>query len=112
MSASFQRAFVRLHRGNFSLSIDQKFLGANLYFVLEFEPVVTGAGLDARPTGGAIGRMPVHPALLPVFLRLFEPTITGLSQPLECIQKVKSVTITPDDATLQWPGTGIQHVIP
>lgn len=112
MSASFQRAFVKLNRGNFSLSIDQKFLGANLYFVLEFEPLVTGAGLDARPTGGAIGRMPVHPALLPVFLRLFEPTITGLSQPLECIQKAKSVTITPDDATLQWPGTGIQHVIP
>ncbi|MCX6969327.1 MAG: hypothetical protein NTV93_04115 [Verrucomicrobia bacterium] len=112
MSASFQRAFVKLHRRNFSLSIDQKFLGANLYFVLEFEPVVAGSGLDARPTGGAIGRMPVHPVLLPVFLRLFEPTIAGLSQPLECIKKAKSVTITPDDATLQWPGTGIQHVIP
>ncbi len=112
MSAIFQRAFVNLHHGNFSLSIDQKFLGTNLYFVMEFEPVVTGSGLSARPTGGAIGRMPVHPALLPVFLRLFEPTITGLSQPLECIKKAKSVTITPDDATLQWPGTGIQHIIP
>ena len=112
MSASFKRAFVKLHRGNFSLLIDQKFLGTNLYFVMEFEPLATAAGLDARPTGGAIGRLPIHPALIPVFLRLFEPTITGLSQPLGCIKKAKSVTITPDDATFQWPGTGIQHVIP
>ena len=112
MSASFQRAFVKLHRGNFCLAIEQKFLGTSLYFALDLEPVSTGSGLDARPTGGAIGRLPVHPALIPVFLRLFQPAITGMSQPLGLLKNAKSVTITPDDATLQWPGTGIQHVIP
>ena len=106
MSARFQRAFVNLHKGSFALSIEQKFLGTDLYFLLEFEPAVTESGLRAKPTGGAIGRLPVHPALAPVFLRLFEPTIAGLSQPLELLKKAKSVTITPDAATLQWPGTG------
>lgn len=106
LSARFQRAFVKLRKGSFALCIDQKFMNTNLYFLLEIQPVVTSAGLDAKPVGGAIGRLPVHPALLPVFLRLFEPTITGLSQPLGLLKKAKSVTITPDDATLQWPGTG------
>ena len=106
LSARFQRAFVKLSKGSFSLFIDQKFLGTHLYFVLALEPDSTKSGLEARATGGAIGRMPVHPVLMPAFLRLFQPTIAGLSQPLELLKKAKAVTITPDDATLQWPGTG------
>jgi len=106
LSARFQRAFVKLNKGSFALCIDQKFFGAHLYFLLDLKPEITASGLGAKPAGGAIGRMPVHPALLPVFLRLFKPAITGLSQPLELLKKAKSVTITPDDATLKWPGTG------
>jgi len=105
MSARFQRAFVQLKKGSFALCVDQKFFGTHLYFLLDLEPEITASGLGAKPAGGAVGRMPVHPALMPVFLRLFEPVITGLSQPLELLKKVNSVTITPGDATLQWPGT-------
>ncbi|MEI8310858.1 MAG: hypothetical protein WCH98_08890, partial [Verrucomicrobiota bacterium] len=97
---------VKLHKGSLMLCIDQKFLGANLYFLLDLEPEQAGSGMGVRPTGGGIGRMPVHPILMPVFLRLFAPAIAGVSQPLELLKKAKSVTITPDDATLQWPGTG------
>jgi len=106
LSARFQRAFIKLKKGSFALCVDQKFFGTHLYFLLDFDPVTSASGLGAKPVGGAIGRMPIHPALMPVFLRLFEPAITGLAQPLELLKKAKSVTITPDDATLQWPGTG------
>lgn len=106
LSARFQRAFVKLNKGSFALCIDQKFLGAHLYIMLALQPESAGSGLRAKATGGSIGRMPVHPALMPVFLRLFQPTITGLSQPLELLKKAKSVAITPDAATFQWPGTG------
>lgn len=106
LSARFQRAFVKLHKGNLTLYVDQKFLGADLYFFLDLEPENAGAGLKVKPTGGGVGRLPVHPLLMPVFLRLFEPTITGLSQPLEFLKKAKSAALTPDAATLQWPGTG------
>ena len=106
MSARFQRAFVKLHKGSLTLYIDQKFIGADLYFFLNLEPEKAGPGVGVRPTGGGIGRLPVHPLLVPAFLRLFAPVISGVSQPLEFLKKAKSVTITPDDATLQWPGTG------
>ena len=106
MSARFQRAFVKLDKGSFALCIDQKFFDAHLYFVLDLEPQGTGAGLGVKTIGGAIGRMPLHPALMPVFLRLFEPTVAGLYQPLGFLKKAKSATITPEAATIQWPGTG------
>ncbi|MFZ4776504.1 MAG: hypothetical protein ACOYM3_14120 [Terrimicrobiaceae bacterium] len=106
MNAEFQRAFVLFEAGSFQLGIDQKFLGQHLYLLLNIRPESTDSGLAATLAGGSIGRMPVHPALVPVFLRLFEPTITGLSQPIELLKRVKSVTITPEDATLKWPGTG------
>jgi hypothetical protein len=106
LSARFQRAFVKLHKGNLTLYVEQKFLGADLYFLLDLEPEIADSALGVRPTGGGVGRLPVHPVLMPVFLRLFEPTIAGLSQPLEFLKKAKSVAITPDDATLQWPCTG------
>jgi len=106
LNAEFQRAFIRLNSGNFDLGIDQKFLGQHLYLILNILPESTESGLGATLTGGSIGRLPVHPSLFPVFLWFFEPTITGLSQPLELLKKVKSVTVTPEDATLKWPGTG------
>ncbi|MEI6493167.1 MAG: hypothetical protein WCO94_11515 [Verrucomicrobiota bacterium] len=106
ISARFQRAFVNLHKGSFTLYVDQKFLGVNLYFILDLEPEKSGAGLGAKPTGGGIGRLPVHPVLMPAFLKLFEPVLAGLSQPLKILRTANSVTITPEDATFQWPGTG------
>ena len=106
MGARFERAFVKLNKGSFVLGIDQKFLGADLYFLLDLDPQITEAGLGVKPTGGSIGRVPVHPALMSAFLRLFEPVTVGLFQPLELLRKANSVTITLDDATLKWPGTG------
>jgi hypothetical protein len=104
-TAAFQRAFVRLKAGGGSLGIDQLFLGRNFYFLLDLQPESSNGRLAAKPIGGSIGRMPIHPALIPVFIRLFEPTIGALSQPLELVNRAQSVTITPDDAALQWPGT-------
>jgi hypothetical protein len=108
LTPSFQRAFISLRAGDFSLGIEQLFLGRHLYFVLDAVPTLTAGHLGAKATGGAIGRLPVHPLLVPLFLRLFEPTLGGLSQPAGFLTQAKSVTLTPDDATLEWPGTGTQ----
>jgi hypothetical protein len=106
LRARFQRAFVRLHSGSFDFCVEQGFLGIDLVLLLHLEPEDSGTGMAAKPTGAAFGRLPVHPMLIPAFVRLFEPTLEGLSRPLEILRQAKSVKITPDDATLQWPGTG------
>jgi hypothetical protein len=106
LSVRFKRCLVLLHEGSFSLAIEQQFLGASLYFVLNLEPVSTGSGCEVKQLGGAIGRLPIHPSLLPTFLRLFQPTLDGLAEPIAILSHAKSVTVTPSDATLQWSGTG------
>lgn len=106
VTVEFQRAFVQLQEGSFQLGIEQKFLERNIYFLLEGQPEASGSGLDVKWSGGSIGRLPVHPALIPVFLRLFQPTITGLAQPLDLLRQTSSVKISPVDATFQCPGTG------
>ncbi|MEI6279151.1 MAG: hypothetical protein WCQ16_07195 [Verrucomicrobiae bacterium] len=102
--AKFQRAFVRMDTGRLALGVEQQFLGRRLYFFLDVIPEPSPQGMGAKVVGGTIGRLPVPPVLLPAFLRLFEPTISGLSQPLALIRQAKSVTVNPVDATLQWAG--------
>lgn len=106
LGAEFERAFVVLRSGSLALGIEEKFLGRNLYLLLNIQPQASGAGMEARFTGGSIGRLPVHPALVPFFIRIFQPTLEGLSQPVELLKRANEVTITPEDATLQWSGTG------
>lgn len=101
----FERAFVRLESGRLALGIERSVLNRSLYVMLEVVPESLPQGLDAKVVGGTIGRLPVPPALLPVFLRLFQPTITGLTDTFDLIRKAKSVTVTPADITLQWAGT-------
>jgi hypothetical protein len=103
--ARFERAFVILNSGSLDLGIEQKLLGRSLFFLLHVTPEPTDAGLTARVTGGAIGRLPIHPRLLPVLMRFFDQTITGLAQPLELLRGVKSAVLKPGDVTLQWAGS-------
>ncbi|MEI6033803.1 MAG: zinc ribbon domain-containing protein [Verrucomicrobiae bacterium] len=102
--AQFQRAFIRFDAGRLDLGVEQQVLGRSLYFLLSVMPEPSGQGLGAKVVGGAIGRLPMPPLLLPVFMRIFQPTITGLAQPLGLLRQAKSVTIKPEDVTLQWAG--------
>lgn len=106
LGAEFQRAFVRLTPGRASLGIEQKFLTRSIYFLLDIEPQKSAGGLEAKVVGGGLGRLPMPAAILPMFQRLFEPTISALSQPLDAIRRADAVTIEAGDIKLQWDGTG------
>ena len=106
LGAEFQRAFVLLVPGRLNLGIEQKFLTRSIYFLLEFEPQKSAAGWEAKVTGGALGRLPVPAALLPAFRRLFDPTLSALSPPLDAVRQAEGVTIQAGDIKLQWAGTG------
>lgn len=106
IGAKFQRAFVRLGDGCADFGIEENFLTRNIYLLLEFQQESTPRGLDAKITGGAVGRLPVPDVLLPVFSRLFQTTISGLRQPLAPVRLARTATITPQGVRLQWDGSG------
>ncbi len=105
LGAEFQRAFVRFEAGSLDLGLEQKFLTRSVYFLLKVEAESGGDGLQAKFVGGSIGRLPVHPKLLPLFLRLFQSSITALQPTLELVQKASSAAIQPEDVKLQWAGS-------
>lgn len=106
VGAKFQRAFVRLGDGRADFGLEQNFFTRNIYLLLKFQPEPSPKGLGVKVTGGAVGRLPVPDVLLPVFLRLFQPAISGLDQPIAPIRRAQTATITPGDVTLQWAGSG------
>lgn len=105
LSAQFQRTFVVLERGSFELGIEQRFLARSLYFLLRGVAEPGDSGMDVRWVGGSIGRLPVHPALLPALEYLYRPSFGGLAQAVEPLAGTRRVTISPADVTFEWPGT-------
>ncbi|MDX2080184.1 MAG: zinc ribbon domain-containing protein [Terrimicrobiaceae bacterium] len=105
LSAQFVRSFVVTESGAFELGIEQRFLGRPLFFLIRGVPEPSGSRLKVRWVGGFIGRLPVHPNLLPALQVLFRPTFAGLAQALEPLALAGRATISPADVTLEWPGT-------
>ena len=105
LQAEFRRAFVRLNDGEADFFIEQRFLTRDLYFRLGIVPESATTGLVARVVGASIGRVPVHPALLPALMPIFKPSLAGLEQATTILQKASEATITPTDVLIKWPGS-------
>lgn len=105
LKAQFQRTFVVPAPNRVTLGVEQVFLGRPIYLLLTCEPEASADGTTARLVAGSIGRLPIHPLLLPAFKRVFEPVLTGLAPALELLRQANSVTLTPEDAALEWSGS-------
>jgi len=105
LQAEFRRAFVKLHNAEVDFFIEQRFLASELYFRLGIVPESGPAGLTARVVGASIGRLPVHPALVPALMPVFKPSLAGLEQATTILKKASEVTITPTDVLIKWPGS-------
>lgn len=105
LQAEFRRAFVKLNNGEVDFFIEQRFLTRDLYFRLGFVPETGTDGLTARVVGASIGRLPIHPALVPALMPVFNPSLAGLEQATTILHKASAATITPTDVLIKWPGS-------
>jgi len=105
LGAKFQRAFVIYGEGAFDFVIEQKSLGHPIFYTLRMAPDGTPGALGVRTVGASIGRMPIHPMLLPLVHPIFESMLASLTQATELLQKAKGVVITPKIATFSWSGS-------
>lgn len=107
--AEFQRAWILLQKNKFIFSIEKKFAGQSLFFLLQLEPGKSGAApehkLDVEVIGAEFGHLPIHPLIIPYIMPIFQPVIDGLKPPLESLRAAESVEITPTDVKLVWAGT-------
>jgi len=59
----FKRAVASFHEGTASVTMERAIFGYSVFTTIDFAPQSKGGKADIKPTGGHIGRMPVHPEL-------------------------------------------------
>jgi len=100
----FVRAFVQPGNGEFRFFIEEKLGQLPIYIYLIKEPVLNGTSVSMNNKGGGIGRLPIHPSLLPLVQRLVDPVLTSVDESLGSLRNVSAVTVTPAGASLSWQG--------
>lgn len=100
------RAFVTIDFGSFEFFIERIIFDRPIYFSLKARPVISEGVLQAKVTGGSVGRLPVPSFLVAAILPQFQPTLKNLAPAIVLVGKAQSVSINPTDVTLQWPGSG------
>jgi hypothetical protein len=95
----FERLFVRFEDGicktNLKLTIFEWPLYAASYYQLRIE----GGELKAKNTGGAFGRMPVHPLVMQYADALFNNVWPALRREKKLLDQLKSVSVEQDKQT-------------
>lgn len=104
VNARFVRAAVSFDAGFFEFFIQQKFLGRDLYLTLRGVVRSSGNGCTVEWVGGSAGRLPVAPALLQVYARLFGQVFLGLEQATGFLSRAGDIRFEPGKATVQWTG--------
>ena len=100
--AAFERAFVVLRKGEFDFVAQQRFLGRSVYVRLTVVPLQTEQGTGAKCVAGAIGRLQVHPILLPWLQQTLSPVTAATAAATAVISKASSVILSADSARLSW----------
>ena len=102
LQAQFRRAFVVLGQGDLRFVVEQSFLGLPVFLHLVAFPQAAGEGTTMEVTGGGIGRMPLHPKILPWLRNSLQPVVGSTSAATNVLRKARAVAISPGSARLSW----------
>lgn len=100
----FIRAFVRLGNGEYRFYVEETVLGWPVFLCLAQVPAASPSGLSKTDVGGWIGRLPIHPSLLPVVQRLVNPVAASALEAVPDIAKATSISVTPEQITVGFIG--------
>jgi hypothetical protein len=100
--ADFSRAFVVIKSGELEFFIEQRFHGWPIYMSLDATPETSGGKSSLRVIGGGIGRMPLHPRLMPLLEGIMRPVISSTSEAAAVLETADEIVLTPGMARLSW----------
>lgn len=100
----FSRAFVVPGNGQYQFFVEEKLYNWPIYIYLIQVPVAQGNTLVVENVGGGVGRLPVHPKLLPLVQRLVDPVQVSVLDALGTLRNFSGVSVTPQGVSLTWAG--------
>jgi len=100
------RVFATLEFGEFNLFVEKKAFGYGIFFSLRASATNPDGTMRVNLKKASIGRLPLPSFLTWLIVQQFQPACTRLAPAAELVQKAQTITITPNDITLKWLGTG------
>jgi hypothetical protein len=99
----FGRAAVVLKEDSFVIGWERLFFGYPLYSQTSFRVELNGGKMAAVRTGGWIGRMPIHPALMKYLDVIYADLWSSLARERKLLLKMSSVTVHDGSVTIAPP---------
>lgn len=100
--ADFSRAFVVIKSGEMDFLVEQRLYGRPIYMYLTAVPESSGGKSSLKVTGGGVGRMPLHPRLLPLLQGIMRPVTSSTSEAAAILETADEIVFTPSMARLNW----------
>ena len=100
MVLQFERAFVKFDVNVCSVTAERSLFGYSLYTTTSSKVSLQNNTLAASNTGGAIGRLPVHPLLMKYADFLFADLWTALDRERKAVAKMGGIEFRPQAVVL------------
>jgi transcription initiation factor TFIIIB Brf1 subunit/transcription initiation factor TFIIB len=89
----FERAILGFSEGNCRVTMERSVFGYSIFTSCDYGVQIDGGKVTATPKGGAIGRMPIHPAVLPYAGFLFSDAVAVMDREHKLLNKVGSIQL-------------------
>jgi hypothetical protein len=99
----FRRAVVGFGEGNLTVTAEREFFGFSLYSSSSYKVALQEGKLVTSHNGGAIGRIPIHPAAMGLIDVIFADLWSALDRERKLVSKMGAVEFHPKNVVLTAP---------
>ena len=89
----FERAILGLTEGNCRVTMERSIFGYSIFTSGDYDVQVKDGKITASPKSAAIGRMPIHPSVLPYAGFLFSDAVAAMDREHKLLNKVGSIQL-------------------
>ena len=88
---AFERAILGFTEGNCRMTMERSIFGYSIFTSGDYDVQVKDGKVRATPKSAAIGRMPIHPSVLPYAGFLFSDAVAAMDREHKLLNKVGSI---------------------
>ena len=89
----FERAMVGFSEGNCRVTLERSIFGYSIFTSSDYDVQIKDGKITATPKSAAIGRMPIHPSVLPYAGFLFSDAVAVMDREHKLLNKVGSIQL-------------------
>ncbi|MEO7725335.1 MAG: zinc ribbon domain-containing protein [Chthoniobacterales bacterium] len=95
-----KRVFVQFQEGQCSIHIERRLLKLSIYSGSSYRVTIANGKIAGQSTGGYIGRMPIHPALMKYVAVIFSKAWDSLARERNSVSRLAGIEFHPQAVTL------------